>query len=136
MCLVSHAADSWLVVRDSAIRRLRRGLRDVRDRMVRSQRRWRTVCFAGMVCGDRTGLVLVIHEGIDRREVDDVLRSRWLEVVLKDLEGEQPATAMSLSDAADLGRCHRGVEPLRIVIMPQHDPHLLAPVVEPMPVLV
>jgi hypothetical protein len=27
---------------------------------------------------------------------------------------------MTAEDAADLGRCRRGVEPLRIVIMPQH----------------
>jgi hypothetical protein len=40
---------------------------------------------------------------------------------------------MSPSDAADLGRCRRGVEPLRIVVMPQHDRQITAPSVEPMP---
>jgi hypothetical protein len=43
---------------------------------------------------------------------------------------------MTAEDAADLGRCRRGVEPLRIVIMPQHDrPATTAPI-EAMPVLV
>ena len=36
--------------------------------------------------------------------------------------------AMSPGDAADLGRCRRGVEPLRIVIMPQHDRQVASPV--------
>ena len=43
--------------------------------------------------------------------------------------------AMTADDAADLGR-RRGVEPLRIVIMPQHDRQVIAPEVEPMPVVV
>ena len=50
-----------------AVRRLRRGLRDVRDRMARRRRRWRDVCFAGMAGGDDTALVLISHEGMDRR---------------------------------------------------------------------
>ena len=52
-----------------AVRRLRRGLRDVRDRMARHRKRWRDVCFAGMAGGDHTALVMISHEGIDRREV-------------------------------------------------------------------
>ncbi len=52
-----------------AVRRLRRGLRDVRDRMARRRRLWREVGFAGMAGGDRRALVLVSHDGVDRREV-------------------------------------------------------------------
>ena len=66
-------------------------------------------------------LVMVTHEGIDRHEVEAVLRRRWPDVVVKELEQEEPTVAMSPEDAADLGRCRRGVEPLRIVVMPQHD---------------
>jgi len=45
--------------------------------------------------------------------------------------------AMSPADAAALGECRRGVEPLRIVIMPQHDRQpITSPIIEPMPVLV
>jgi hypothetical protein len=106
----------------NAVRRLRRGLRDVRDRMARRSRRsWRDVGFAGMTGGDGTALVLVTHEGVDRREVQDVLRRQWPDVVVKSLEQEQPVVAMLPGDAADLGRHRRGVEALRIVILPQHD---------------
>ena len=49
---------------------------------------------------------------------------RWPDVLLKEL------------DAAAHGRCRRGVEPLRIVIMPQHDRQVIASEVEPMPVVV
>ena len=80
-------------------------------------------------------MVLISHEGVDRREVQDVLGRRWPEVVVKNLEQEEPAVTMSPGDAADLGRCRRGIEPLRIVIMPQHDRQITAPVIEPMPVL-
>ncbi len=62
---------------------------------------------------------------------------RWRpDAVLKDLAQEEPAWAMSAEDAANLGRCRRGVEPLRVVIMPQHDRQITAPAIEPMPVVV
>jgi hypothetical protein len=63
---------------------------------------------------------------------DDGLMS-WV----KGLEQEEPDVAMTADDAADLGRCRRGVEPLRIVVMPQH--YLQAtnsPVIGPMHVVV
>jgi hypothetical protein len=101
-----------------AVRRLRRGWRDVRDRMARHRRSWRDVGCAGMAGGDGIALVLISHEGVDRHEVETVLRRRWPEVVVKEPEQEEPTVAMSPSDAADLGRCRRGVEPLRIVVMP------------------
>jgi hypothetical protein len=120
-----------------AVRRLRRGLRDVRDRMARHSRRWRDVCCTGMAGGDGVALVMVSHEGIDRREVQDVLRRRWPDVVVKTLEQEQPVVAMSRDDAADLGRHRRGVEPLRVVIMPQQDRQPITSLVrEPMPMIV
>jgi hypothetical protein len=118
-----------------AVRLLRRGLRDVRDRMARHSWRWREVCCAGMAGGDGTALVMVTHDGVHQREVEDVLRRRWPDVVVKTLEQEQPAVAMTVEDAAALGQCRRGVEPLRIVIMPQHD-RVVAPIIEPVPVLV
>jgi hypothetical protein len=51
-------------VRD-AVRRLRLGLRDVRDGMARRKRWWREVCCSGMTGSDRTALVMITHEGID-----------------------------------------------------------------------
>ena len=73
-----------------AVRRLRRGLRDVRDRTARHWKRWRTVSFAGLMGGDRTALLLISHDGVDRREVQDVLSRRWPDVVVKELEQEEP----------------------------------------------
>jgi hypothetical protein len=120
-----------------SVRRLRRGLRDVRDRMARRRYKWRDVCFAGMAGGDHTAMVMVTHESIDSGEVEDVLRRRWPDVVVKSVEQEQPAVTMTADVAADLGRCRRGVEPLRIVVMPQYDRQpITSPIVQPMPVIV
>ena len=58
-----------------AVRRLRRGLRDVRDRMARYSRSWRDVSFAGMAGGDHAALMMVTHDGVDRPEVEAVLHS-------------------------------------------------------------
>jgi hypothetical protein len=56
---------------------------------------------------------------------------------MKTLEHEQPAVPMLPGEAVDLGRCRRGIEPLRIVILPQHDRQPIASlVVEPLPVIV
>jgi hypothetical protein len=144
MCQWSAAATTSLAIvplhlsagQPYAVRRLRRGLRDVRDRMARRRCRWRDVCFAGMGGGGGTALVMITHEGIDQRGVLDALRRQWPDVALKELEQEEPVVAMSPGDAADLGRCRRGVEPLRVVVMPQHDRQMIASEVEPMPVVV
>ena len=121
-----------------AVRRLRRGLSDVRDRTARRWKRWRTVSFAGLMGGDHKALVMISHQGVDRREVLDVLRRRWPDVVVKDLEHEEPTWTMTADDAAELGSRRRGVEPLRIVVMPQRVQRVTvatAPMIEPMPVL-
>ena len=47
-----------------------------------------------------------------------MLYHRWPDATVKELEEEEPTSAMTADDAADLGRCRRGVEPLRIVILP------------------
>ena len=123
-----------------AVRRLRRGLRDVRDRTARRWRQWRAVAFAGLMGGNHIAMVMISHQSIDRREVLDLLRRRWPEVVMKDLEHEEPTWAMTADDAADLGSRRRGVEPLRVVVMPQRVQRVIvAPtpvIVEPIPVLV
>jgi hypothetical protein len=102
-----------------AARWLRRGLRDVRDRTARHFRRWRTVSLAGLIGGDHRALMLISHEGIGRRELQDVLWRRWPDVALKDLAQEEPMWEMTAQDAADLGSRRRGVEPLRLLVMPQ-----------------
>jgi hypothetical protein len=116
-----------------AVRRLRRGLRDVRDRMARRSRRWREVCCSGMAGGDGKALVLVSHDGVDRCEV---LCRRWPNAMMKSLEDEEPTMLMTAEDAADLGRHRRATEPLRIVLMPQHYRQATTSPIEAMPVLV
>lgn len=75
-----------------------------------SQKRCREVSFAGMAGDDHVALMLVSHQDIDRREVENVLRR---------LFPEEPTVAMLAGDAADFRRCRRGLEPLRVVILPQ-----------------
>jgi hypothetical protein len=117
---------------------LRRGLRDVRDRTARRFRRWRTVSFAGMIGGDHRALMLISHQGVERRELLDVLSRRWPDMTLKDFENEEPEWRMIPDEAAALGTRRRGVEPLRILVMPQKITRVtVAPMLEiaPMPVL-
>jgi hypothetical protein len=59
--------------------------------------------------------------------------------VVKDLAQQEPASAMTPDDAADLGSRRRGVEPLRILVMPQRVQRVTvipAPEIAPMPVVV
>lgn len=51
---------------------------------------------------------MISHQGVERRDVADVLRRRWPSVVVKELAQEEPAWAMSADDAADLGARRRG----------------------------
>jgi hypothetical protein len=123
------------------VRRLRRSLRDVRDRSARRRRAWRTVSFAGMIGGDHKARMLISHEGVERREVQDVLCRRWPEVVLKAPEHEEPIWEMTPNDAVDLGTRRRAVETLRILVMPQRVRRVtvaVAPLreIEPMPVII
>jgi hypothetical protein len=122
-----------------AVIRLRRGLRDVRDRTARHWKRWRSVSYAGLMGGDHKALVLISHLGVDRREVQDVLGRRWPSVVAKDLAQEEPVWEMTADDAAELGSRRRGVEPLRVLVMPQKITRVAvapAPVIGPMPVVI
>jgi hypothetical protein len=97
-----------------------------------------------MATGD-SAYVLVSHPGIERSEVADTLRKRWPAAVLQGVGAVEPSWMMATEDAAELARVRRGVEPLRIVVLPQRaaDATALdllgvngAPVaVEPMPIV-
>jgi hypothetical protein len=84
--------------------------------------------------------VLISHDGVDRRDLLDVLCRRWPDAVLKDLAQEEPMWEMTPDDAADLGSRRRGAEPLRILVMPQKITRVtVAPtdlILAPMPILV
>ena len=124
MCQWSSARTSSLTIIPAlspvglfdAVLRLRRGLRD-----------------------DHRALIMVAHQGVDRREVLEVLGRRWPDVVVKGLEQEEPAWTMSVHDAAGLGSRRRGVEPLRIVVLSQKIMRVTVaqvPVIEPMTIVV
>jgi hypothetical protein len=94
---------------------------------------------SGLMGRDHTAMLLISHQDIDRREVLDVLFRRWPDIVVKELEREEPAWEMTANDAAALGSRRRGVEPLRIVVMPQRVQRTVdapAPLIKPMPVLI
>lgn len=48
-----------------------------------------------------------------------MLRRRWPGVTVAEVDALEPSWAMSTEDAAELARVRRGVEPLRIVVLPQ-----------------
>ena len=100
------------------IRRLRKGLRDIRDRAARQDQQWARVTMAGLL-SERTAMILIQHAAVDRAEVWWALAARWAEVVLVDVADAQPSWQMTATDAAALARCRRGIEPIRIVVMPQ-----------------
>jgi hypothetical protein len=102
----------------SATRRLRKGVRDVRDRTARHDRRWARVAMAGLVDGDRA-LILIDHPGITRAEVWSVFERRWPEIGLQDAGDIEPSSPMIVEDAVALARRRRGVEPIRIVVLAQ-----------------
>ena len=127
-----------------SVARLRRALRDVRDRAARRRTAWGGVATAGMAAGDDTAFVLVRHRSVTRQEVATVLRRRWSAAVVREVGAAEPSWSMSVEDAADLARARRGVEPLRIVVLAQRaantderrcaSEHDLAEVYAPMPI--
>ena len=66
----------------------------VRDRAAQRMARWREVGVLAWQGGDHMALVTITHEGIDRREVQDVLRYRRPDAVVKSLEHEEPTVAV------------------------------------------
>ena len=101
------------------------------------RRRWREVSFAGMAGGDGTALVMITHEGVDRHEVEAVLRRRWPDVVVKESGAGGTAVAMTARRCCRSRtvppRCRaaadRGHAPARSAGSPRQS-------IEPMPVLV
>jgi hypothetical protein len=98
----------------AGIRKLRKALRDARDRAARDDARWRHVAFGGMLGEDRM-LMLVQHTGISREDVCRMLERRWSDVVVTDPDGIVPFS-INQNLAEHLARCRRGIEPIRIVI--------------------
>ena len=103
----------------NAIRKVRKGLRDLRDRTARDRRQWREVAFAGLLSGDQA-MVLVQHAGVSLDELWSILERRWSDAVVTDDVGNaEPSWRMSVDDTAALARRQRGVEPMRIIVLAQ-----------------
>ena len=102
----------------ASIRRLRKGLRDVRDRAARVDQRWAGVAFAGLL-SEGVAMILISHPDFDRTAVWWALSARWPKAVIVDVGDAEPSWRMAGDDAVALARCRRGIEPIRIVVMPQ-----------------
>ena len=98
---------------------LRRALRDLRDRTARRCWRWRGVAIAGMVGGDGAAVVLVRHPCIAREEVARVFGRRWSGSAVGEVGAASPRWEFASEDAAELALLHRGVEPLRLLVLAQ-----------------
>jgi hypothetical protein len=101
-----------------SFRKLRKTLRDVRDRAAHRNRRWAAVAMAGVADGNRA-LLLIKHVGLNRMVLWSEMERRWPLVVLADVDKIEPSTSLTVDEAVLLARRGRGIEPIRIVIPPQ-----------------
>lgn len=118
-----------------AIRRVRKGLRDIRDRAARVDPRWAAVAMAGMLSGDHL-LMIVQHHGIDRGTLWSMLERRWPEVVVAEVGTVEPRFEFSVGHTVQLALQHRGIEPIRLVIPAQRRAYERVEFEPPMPLLV
>jgi len=120
------------------VRRLRRRLRDLRDRHARCSgfHRWRSVAFAGLVSANNRALIMVSHKDITRRELHALLEQHLGPVSLSDLGEATPSTMFPASVASSIAHARRGVEPLRVIILPQRlFTHDTSRYLDPLPVV-
>ena len=101
------------------IRRLRKSLRDVRDRAARPDSRWAT-CAMGGIASDDQMMLIVGHAGIDRDTVWDVLERRWPTIMISDVGDALPVSTLTVPATIRLATARRGIEPIRIVVPAQH----------------
>ena len=119
----------------AAVARLRRSLRDFRDRTARSRPSWSSMAIAGMATANQTALLLIRHGDLSRREVADTLGRRWPSCMVGDLGTVSPSWTMPNADAIELARIRRGVEPLRILVLDRRSAVSMPLPAEPMPTL-
>jgi hypothetical protein len=98
------------------VRRVRKGLRDIRDRRVRvHDDGWQSVAMAGLV-DERHAMILIQHESISHHTIWAALARRWPDVLLVDPGQFEPTSRMTAADAASLALRRRGAEPIRVVV--------------------
>lgn len=118
-----------------AVGRLRRSLRDIRDRAAKSRESWSSMAIAGMATANHTALLLIRHRDLSRMQVAYVLGRRWPPCVVGDLGTASPSWTMPNADAVELARIRRGVEPLRVVVLGRRSSVSMPLPAEPMPTL-
>ena len=89
---------------------------------------------AGLLSGSDL-ILLVQHRGIFREALWDVLETRFPEAIITTPGVIEPSSAMSVEVAAALARRRRGIEPMRIVILPQWVASVREDWAEPMPIV-
>lgn len=99
--------------------KLRRALRDLRDRAARNDLRWRAVAIAGMLDGSGRAHVLIRHMELPATLAVRTMMRRWPKARYVDSSEMGPRFFFSPADAAALARARRGVEPLRVVVLAQ-----------------
>ena len=97
---------------------LRRSMRDWRDQRARRCRSWRDVAFAGFAGTDHA-VLMVVHPGVDLLEVQANLERRWRGAVVRASTAACPTVSLSLEDEIRLATRRRGIQPMRIMVMPQ-----------------
>lgn len=110
----------------TTIRRLRKRLRDIRDRAARAAplSGWASLAVAGMVSGDHV-VLLVQHAGIEQDALWTVLERRWPEIIVAEaspvtvIRAVHPRSDLSVEQTVQMAVLRRGVEPIRVVIPPQ-----------------
>ncbi|WP_343894553.1 hypothetical protein [Craurococcus roseus] len=75
----------------AAVQRLRRALRDVRDRTARRRPSWCGVAMAGLATGDGVAVVLISHPDVARPEAAAALRKRWPGVEIVEVGALEPS---------------------------------------------
>jgi hypothetical protein len=135
LALPMHSASEGLL---NGIVRLRRRLRDARDKAVRRDSHWSQVAVAGIASGTGSALLLVQHPRVTRRKIADAICTRWGGSVLACAQPIYPTWVMPPKQVVELALARRGIEPLRIVVMPQRAvSKAIVPrsEIEPMPLL-
>jgi hypothetical protein len=75
---------------------------------------------AGMAIGSGVAFLLISHPpSICRSEVAEVLRRRWLGMIVRDPEDIMPSWDFHTDHAVELASAGRGVEPIRVVVAAQ-----------------
>jgi len=104
-----------------AVRRLRREVRRLRDRLAVRDSLWQRVEIGG-IANSSTMDLLALHASMPRAQVAHRFSVRWPGARVTPLESNWSADGfMSCEDAAALARARRGIEPLRLYVGPHSE---------------